>query len=239
MIRSSSSNDINTISFLDCLDDSRINQHLIIFIRIGADQLPHHSRLLVNFLQHVVRISAFADIRQIQLSCIATPFKNVTIVILHFYTISRHDNQLFIMDFHIFAGLTNHSHSIGTDHVIAFAQANQKRRFVLGNVDRRRILGIYQGKSVGTFDNVKGLAESVKNREAVFFRKFPNQMNCNFCICLPFKIMASKIVIFDIQVIFNHTVVNQNKTACLRGVGMGVILTWFPVGCPAGMSNTC
>ena len=239
MIRSSSSNDINAIRFLDCLDDGRINQHLITVIRISADQLPHHGWLLVNFLQHIVRISAFADIRQVQLSSIATTFKNIAFVVLHFYAISRHDDQLFIMDFHVFAGLTNHSHGIGADHIVAVTQANQKRRFVFGNVDRRRILGIYQGKSVGTFDNVKGLAESVKNREAIFFREFPNQMNCNFCICLAFKIMASKVVIFDVQVIFNHTVVNQNKTTCLRSVRMGVILTWFPVGCPAGMSNTC
>ena len=239
MIRSSSSNDINAIRFLDCLDDGRINQHLIIFIRIGADQLTHHGRLFINFFQHVVRISTFADIGQVQLSSIAATFKNIAFVVLHFYTISRHDDQLFIMDFHVFAGLTNHSHSIGADHVVAVAQANQNRRFVFGNIDRRRILGIYQGKSVGTFDNVKGLAESVKNREAVFFCEFPNQMNCNFCICLAFKIMASKIVIFDIQVIFNYTVVNQNKTACLRSVRMGVILTWFSVGCPARMTNTC
>ncbi len=62
-------------------------------------------------------------------------------------------------------------------------------------------------------------------------------MNCNFCICLPFKIMASKIVVRYPGSHFNHTVVNQNKTACLRSVRDGRYSPMIFRGLPSGYVN--
>ena len=65
MVRSTCCKNVNTIRFLDCLDDSWIYDHLPIFICIGLNEFTHDSRLLIDFLEHIVRIGPFTNIRQV------------------------------------------------------------------------------------------------------------------------------------------------------------------------------
>ena len=65
MVRSPCCKNVNTISFLYSLDDSWIYNYLAVFIRISLDEFTHDSWLLIDFLEHIVRIGSFTNIRQV------------------------------------------------------------------------------------------------------------------------------------------------------------------------------
>ena len=85
---------------------------------------------------------------------------------------------------------------------------------------------------------MKGLLEGLQNLQTILFHKFTNQMNGNFCIRLSLKVMTSQVVFLHLQVVFNHTVVNEDKTPCLRGMGVGIVDGWFAMSCPTRVTNT-
>ena len=124
MIRSSCCKDIDAVSFLNSLDNFSIYSHLTLVICVSLDELTHHCWLLIDFFEHIVRVGSFTDIRKVKLSSIAITFFNISIIILNFDTISFHDNQLLIVNFHVLVCFTNHSHSIRADHVITITKTN-------------------------------------------------------------------------------------------------------------------
>ena len=112
MVRCSSCKDVDTVCVLNSLDDSWVNDYLTRLICVGLYQLTHHCWLLINFLEHIVRVSSLTDIRQVKFSSVTSTLTTVAIIVLNFNTISLDDYQLLVMDFHVLVGLTNHSHSI-------------------------------------------------------------------------------------------------------------------------------
>ena len=85
---------------------------------------------------------------------------------------------------------------------------------------------------------MEGLLEGFQNLQAILFHKFTNQMNGNFCIRLTLKVMASQIIFLHLQVIFNHSIVDEDKAPSLRSMGMGIVNGWFAMSRPARVSNT-
>ena len=80
--------------------------------------------------------------------------------------------------------------------------------------------------------------ESFQNIQAILFHKFTNQMNSDFCIRLPLKVMTCQIFFLHLQVVFNHPIVNEDKAPSLRSMGMGIVNGWFAMSRPARVSNT-
>ena len=137
------------------LDNSWINSDISFIICIGRNQFTHYSRLLINFFQHIVRISSFTNIRKIKFSCISTAFNSISFIIGNCDSIFGQNNQLFIVNFHKLTSFTNHSHGIWTNHVVTFTNTNQKWRFVFGNINRIWCLRVNKSKRIWPLDNMK------------------------------------------------------------------------------------
>ena len=126
MVRGTSRKDIDAVCFLNRFDDSWLYHYLTCLICIGLDEFTHHGWLLVNFLEHVVRISSLADIRKIEFSRVASALTTISVVVLDFNAVCFDDDQLFVMDFHILVGLTNHGHGIRADHIVTISKTDQE-----------------------------------------------------------------------------------------------------------------
>ena len=84
---------------------------------------------------------------------------------------------------------------------------------------------------------MKSFFEGFKNWQAIFFRKFSNQVNGDFCICLSLEVVTCKVFFLDFKIVFDHPIVDQNKATCFRAVWVGIVLSWFSMSGPTGMSN--
>ena len=126
MVRGTSRKDIDPICFLNSLDNSWIYHYLTRFICIGLDQLTHDSWLLIDFFEHVVWVSPFTNIRKVEFSRVASPFFDVSIIVLHFNAVSLDNDQLLVMDFHVLVGFTNHGHGIRADHIVTISKTDQE-----------------------------------------------------------------------------------------------------------------
>ncbi|CKV86171.1 Uncharacterised protein [Mycobacterium tuberculosis] len=62
MVRCSSCKDVDAVCVLNSLNDIWVYDNLTSLICVGLDEFPHNSWLLVNFLEHVVRVSSLTDI---------------------------------------------------------------------------------------------------------------------------------------------------------------------------------
>ena len=238
MVRSSSCKNVDAVCFLNRFDDSWLYHYLTRFICIGLDQLTHDSWLLIDFFEHVVWVSPFSNIRKVKFSRVACPFFDVSIIVLYFNAVSLDNDQLLVMDFHVLVGFTNHGHSIRANHIVTISKTDQEWWLIFRYIDGAWIFRIHQSKSIGPTDDVEGFFEGFKRRQALFFSKFSDQVGCDFCICLPLEMVTSQVFFLDFKVVFNDAIVYQNKTTCLRTVWVSIVLSWFSMSGPTGMSNS-
>ena len=126
MVRGPCRKDVNAVCLLNSLDNSWVYHYFTCFIGVGLDEFTHHSWLLIDFLEHVVWVSPFSNIRKVKFSRVAIPFLDMSIIVLDFNAISLDNDQFLVMDFHVLVSFTDHGHGIRADHIVAIAKTDQK-----------------------------------------------------------------------------------------------------------------
>ena len=95
---------------------------------------------------------------------------------------------------------------------------------------------MHEYKRIRTIDYSKHLADG---REKITVIKLFRQMGNDFAVRFRLEYMAFfQKIFFQIHVVFNNAIVNDDKMIIFIPMGMGIHIWWFAVSCPSGMPDT-
>ena len=137
------------------------------------------------------------------------------------------------------AGIFQNRRNIRSHIAVSVLHADDHRTVLTGNVNLSRIILEHDRQGIGTADTDHGMVDGIHRSMLVFLVIVINELHCHFGICGRIELITlTKKLILQFLVILNNTIVNTNHISIIRGMWMGIGLRRFPVGGPAGVTDS-
>ena len=129
MIARACSNDVDAVACFDCLQQVGFNFDIAVFIEIFRCKFAHDGWLLIDFLQHIMLISAFFRSTCVLIDVKRLSFNLFAVLVFNFDAFRLDDDNVSVRQFNELVRFLKHCHRIRTNRIETFANADQQRTF--------------------------------------------------------------------------------------------------------------
>ena len=137
------------------------------------------------------------------------------------------------------AGIFQNRRNIRSHIAVSVLHADDHRTVLTGNVNLSRIILKHDRQGIGTADPDHGMVDGIHRSMLVFLVIVIDELHCHFGVCGRIElIVLAKKLILQFLIILNDTIVNAHHIPIIRGMRMSIGLRRFPVGSPAGVTDS-
>ena len=207
--------------------------------RHTTDQrVAHDARLLVNFLEHKVGITALFCHVQVPVDVGDLGLDNVAGLVGVLDACGRELGKLTVLEHHDIAGGVDERDDIGGDIGAGLARADHDRGILAGHGDHAGLVSAHGGQTIGTDHVGASLAHGGHQVVRLGISLF-DQMREDLGIGLALKVVAATLQLFaQLGEVLDDAVVDDGDTTVAAGVGVSVNDRRLAVGGPTGVADT-
>ncbi len=200
-----------------------------------CQRIANNARLLVNFLQHEIGVSAFFGSINVpvHMRCCRVYFGAIRVEIRN--ARRRKLGKLAIFQHHHIARFVQKRNHVACHIRACFALPHNKRAVLARHHNGARFGRTCYCQAIRAIDHFRGAAH--RRKQISLIRAF-HQMSHHFRIGSTHKMMPIGLQLFtQLRKILNNAIVHHRNRAIARGMRMRIHLAGFAVRCPARMPN--
>ena len=203
---------------------------------MGGEGLAQRAGLLVDLLEHKVRVAALFGSLHVPVHMDGLEGALHAVGIEHAGAVSiQHGDLLVVQQLHL-AGVGNQRRDVAGDDLLALGKAQHKGAVLAGAIEGVRLSGAQHAQRVAALQHALGLE---KGGEHVAIVEHAQQVRNDLRVRLGNKHASLGLQHrAQLVMIFDDAVVDDGDAALHVRMGMGVDVAGFAVGCPAGMADT-
>ena len=201
-------------------------------------RIAHDARLLVDFLEHKVGITALFCHVQVPVDVGDLGLDNVAGLVGVLDARGRELGKLTVLEHHDIAGGVDERDDIGSNIGAGFAHADHNRGVLARHGDHAGLVSAHGGQTIGTDHVGASLAHGGHQVVRLGISLF-DQMREDLGIGLALKVVAAALQLFaQLGEVLDDAVVDDGDATVAAGVGMGVNDGRLAVGRPTGVADT-
>ena len=137
------------------------------------------------------------------------------------------------------AGIFQNRRNIRSHIAVSVLHADNHRTVLTRNINLTGIILEHDRQGIGTADPDHGMVDGIHRSMLIFLVIVIDELHCHFGVCRRIELIAlAKKLILQFLVILNDTIVNTDHISIIGSMGMSICLRRFPVGSPAGVTDT-
>ncbi|MNR19241.1 hypothetical protein D3C85_1360210 [compost metagenome] len=136
MIAGSTSDDIDAIGKPDFFPQVSVQPYFTLIALVFRNHFTNNERLLINFLQHIVRVQTLLDITSVQFNLERSSLNALPLRIHDHFRMLTKDDHLFIQEFNELVGEMEHRHRVACNNMKVLSKTNEQRAFIFSHIDR-------------------------------------------------------------------------------------------------------
>ena len=200
--------------------------------------IAHNARLLVDFLEHKVWITALFCHVQVPVDVGDLGLDNVAGLVGILDACGRKLGKLTVLEHHDIAGGVDERDHVGCNIGTGFAHADYDRGILAGHGDHAGLVSAHGGQTIGTDHVGASLAHGGHQVVRLDISLF-DQMREDLGIGLALKVVAAALQLFaQLGEVLDDAVVDDGDTTVAAGVGVSVNDGGLAVGGPTGVADT-
>ena len=239
MVAGAAGNDVDAVDVVELLErQAQLVDVELAGRRHAANQrVAHDARLLVDFLEHKVGVTALFGHVQVPVDVGDLGLDGVTGLVGILDTRGRKFGELAVLEHHDVAGGVDQRDDVGGDIGAGLAHADHDRGILAGHGDHTGLIGGHGGQAVGAHHVGAGLAHGGHQVMRLGISLF-DQVREDLGIGLALKVMAAALqLLAQLGEVLDDAVVDDGDAAVAAGVGVGVDDGGLAVGGPTGVAN--
>ena len=196
-------------------------------------------RLLVDLFHHEMLETGFFCCFCIPLDCFHLFLDFFTIQVIECDLTFTNAGHLQVSDIIYISCIFQNSRNIRCNVRLSIRNTQNHRAVFTSYIDFFRIIFKHDRKCIRTTDTDHCMIDCIDWCSLVFLVIIIHQFNSNFCIGLRIKcITFAKKFILQLLIVLNDSVMNCNNISIITYMWVCIVLRWFAVSCPSGMSDT-
>src|SRR4029079_15292676 len=202
-----------------------------------VERVEHRARLLVDLLEHVVPVAFLLGHHGVPCDLFRRAVDRRVVVVedLHGFLIG--DGVLAVLEIDDVARVGEERRDVGGDDVLVLAEADDKRRAVLGGHDRAGLAAVDHHQRVVPFELLERLLHRLGKLRTILQVLF-DEMRHDLGVGLGLELVPRLLqALLEGEEVLDDAVVDHDDLAGAVAVGMGVVLVRLPVRGPARVAH--